>query len=89
MKVAKFKHVDYGFVSVGTADLEQIDGYVRISEYVDVDFPPRADTSRVHDEIAKLNAQAEKISDRCDTELDAINKKISKLSELLIDGGNN
>ena len=89
MRLAQFRNIGYGFTLVNEEYLEHNPEYIRVSEYIDVEFEPIGYLARIEQEIAQLKAEAEKISDRCDTELDAINKKISKLSELLIDGGDN
>jgi len=37
-KIAVWLHVEYDFESVGGTDMERLEGYIRISEYVDVEF---------------------------------------------------
>ena len=38
MKIALFKNMEYGFELIGEETLEGCGNYVRLTEYVDVDF---------------------------------------------------
>lgn len=62
MKLAIFKDASSNFTLVREAKEEQYTDMVRISEYVDVDFPPRAIEERMVLEVAALEKEIEQIT---------------------------
>lgn len=80
MKVALFKSMEYGIEMVSTQATEKYsNGYVRISEYVDVDFPPLQDEAVVRQQIEKLDEIADKITDDYRNKIAEIQDRKSKL----------
>lgn len=79
MKIAKFKSLGHGYETVHTKALDGCDGYVRISEYVDVEFPPLADAEMINNAIVALDRRREKIVDEFTDKLAEIDQQKSEL----------
>ena len=74
MKIAQFRSSVYNLISVSDEVLERCEDYVRISEYVEVDFVERNKEDVVNDEIAVIDTQIKTVN------LDAY-KKTSELEQ--------
>ena len=57
MRIALFKNTEFGFDSIGGKYLEAGSNYVRTSEYVEVEFPPRMADEVVQDQVKALDAE--------------------------------
>lgn len=55
MKIAQFKNIEHGFNSIQGEEFEEIRGYVRLSEYLDVEFSPISDDSQIQKHVAALD----------------------------------
>ena len=86
MKVALFKYVKYGFESVWTEGMEPDPDYVRISEYVDVEFPPLENSEIVNNEIASLKESKKQIQAETEAKIGVIDRRIGDLLSLTHEG---
>lgn len=84
MKVAKYRSIGrYPYETVWHWD-ESVgepnhEGYVRLSEWVEVEFPPLRDKQVVEDEIVKLNAKAAEIRANLGLQIAAIEARKAEL----------
>ena len=84
MKYAQFKDPHYGYISViGREDDELERGYaddVRISEWIEIDFPPLSQAEAVQAQLVALDAEQRKlVAER----LDALQKIAEARAKLL------
>lgn len=79
MKVALFKHVEYGCESPDGIRCENIKGYVRTSEYVEVEFPPLANFEVIEAQVAALEEAAAEINAKA---FDAVANIKARIMEL-------
>lgn len=79
MKVAIFKSMEYGGEHVADELFENVKGYVRISEYVDVDFPTLEDEAIVGAQIEALDEVAEQATEKYRRTMAGIEERKSKL----------
>jgi hypothetical protein len=75
MRLAIFKNIACNFETVAEKNMEACEDYLRISEYVDVDFPPREDSEIVNNEIASL-----------EEDMNQLKRKIGELLALTHEG---
>lgn len=80
MKVAKFKYIGtHSFETISDDELEGADTYVRLSEYVDVEFPPRADEAVVDQHLEVLDRAESELRSKFQVALDSIEKQRAEL----------
>jgi hypothetical protein len=78
MKVAQFKHLKYDDVIVVGTSFEGAKDYIRISEWVDVEFTP-IDTRK--QELDKLQKALLESQQKCSEESERIRKAIKELED--------
>ena len=67
MQIAQFKHVgdggDYTCIWKRSMMLkdDNLAGYVRVSEWIEVEFPPRAPDAMIPEEVRQLDAKLEEL----------------------------
>jgi hypothetical protein len=82
MRIAKFTHIEYGGESVSTSSLDGCPTYIRTSEYVDVTFPPLAESAVIESQVAALEAAAEEIQAKAHDAVQNIKARIMELRYL-------
>ena len=85
MKVAIFKNIQYNSESVLTEEFESIDGYVRVTEYADVEFIRLKDKSVTTKEVATLEGVKKKILAETEVKIGSIDRRIGELLALTHD----
>lgn len=80
MKIARFKRLgEHSFECVQTEDFETIKGYIRLTEYVDVDFPPLRDDAVVEKHLKALDDAEADVRTRFQQALNEINNQRQEL----------
>lgn len=85
MKCAKFRSIGrHSFETVwhrrdDDSDTGEHEGYIRLSEWVEVDFPPIADQVVIEQEIIQLNAKAAEIRATLGVQIAAIEARKAEL----------
>lgn len=80
MKIALFKNAEYGFSAVYEQNREEfLEEYVRVSQWVDVEFPMRSAEEYVPEQIKVLDSEREKIVEKFSTALAEIDKRKKEL----------
>ncbi len=82
MKVAKFKSLEYGYESVSDEGLDHLPNYVRLSEYVDVEFPPLGRDEVIQKQVSALDAVRERIVEEFTGKLAEIDRRKQELLAL-------
>ena len=87
MKIDLFKRTGSGWSYITPRDLPpdaaadyEYDGYIRISEWVEVDFPPRAPEQIIPAQLAMLDARK---AEEVDRHLDALGQIAEERGKLL------
>ena len=60
-RIALFKSTQYGGINEGPEYMEAMSGYVRVSEYVEITFPPRQKEEAIAEELDQLDKAANEI----------------------------
>lgn len=79
MKIAKYKDVEFGFEVVGNEFLDNVESYVRISEFVDVEFPPISSDELIQKHVSVLDKAREKVVTEFTRKLADIDRRKSEL----------
>ena len=82
MKVALFKSIEFGNESPDSERCERIRGYIRTSEYVDVTFPPLAESAVIESQVAALEEAAAEIQAKAHNAVQNIKARIMELRSL-------
>ena len=82
MKYAIFKCQKYQYETIDNKHFEKVSGYIRMSEYVDVEFPPLPDEEVIPLEIAALDKERDDELAKHLTKLENIAERKSKLLAL-------
>ena len=82
MKIAKFKSTKFGFEAVSEEGLDGNEEYVRVSEYIDVEFPPRQQAEVVAEQVAAIDIETEKLKDEFSARLNALGARKQELLAL-------
>jgi hypothetical protein len=81
MKVALCKNTEWADATPNPAShhMESLKNYVRVSEYVDVEFIPRDNANVVEDQVAALEAAAAEINAKAHDAVANIKTRIMEL----------
>ncbi len=79
-RVAVYKYFDIDMECVYSEDMESCTDLVRISEYIDVLFSPRAEEEIIPDIIAGLDKEAAKVREEA---IASLNKIAERKAEIL------
>lgn len=82
MKVARYKSVEHGYENVNDGSLEGCASYVRISEFVDVEFPPLDNDEQIQKEVAALDHVRQKTVEEFSRKLAEIDQRKRNLLAL-------
>ena len=82
MKVAIFKHLEHDFTLVSDDLLDGCKSYVRLSEYVDIDFPMITNEAVVTRQVEALEEAKKNIQAQTERKLTEIDRKIGELLAL-------
>lgn len=86
MKLAVFKNIElgslHGWETVGTDNYEQVDRYIRVSEYVDVEFPPLKGEEVVQKQLTALDKAEGELRGRFQAALNQIEQQRQELRAL-------
>lgn len=85
MKIAKFKSIEFGHHIFTDEGFEECDGYLRISEYIDVDFQPLENKEIIVKHVDALKDMKKKIQADTEVKLVEIDRKIGDLLALTHD----
>jgi hypothetical protein len=81
-KIAKFKSIDCGSISFLGEWAEGFSSYVRISEYIEVEFPDREQAECIKEEVNLLDNMADEIRAKATEGLNNINRRKEELLAL-------
>jgi hypothetical protein len=81
-KIAKFKSIDHGSPAYLGEWAEGFSSYVRISEYIEVEFPEREKAEYIQEEINLLDKMADEIREKATEGLNNINRRKEELLAL-------
>ncbi len=82
MKIAKFKCIEHGFESIDSEQIERLDGYVRLTKYIDVEFVSLEHNCIAEKEANILKGVKKKIQADVQVKLNEIDRRISELLAL-------
>jgi len=80
MKIAQFKSLEHDYICIDSEKFEIIDGYIRLTEYTDVEFIPLKDESIITKQVDFIDnkiKQAQAVSEA------KINELTQQRNELL------
>lgn len=86
MKVALYKDVQYGFETVSGPSLDNSQEYVRVSEFVNVEFPKLSDEETVRKQLAALDEMRGEVSRKFAAALKEIDQRKASLQALTYEG---
>jgi hypothetical protein len=81
MKIALF-HTSHGIEHPCEEIMEKCSNYVRVSEYVDVDFPPLPKDEVVGKILTSLDKEATDVRAECERKLKTIQQRRAELLQL-------
>lgn len=84
-RVAVFKSVRHGFELVLDNSMGDVSGYVRVSEFIDVEFPPLSDDKQIQLHVKELDAERTRLVRKHCEELAVIDERKSRLLALTHD----
>lgn len=80
MRIARFKRLgEHSFETFGDEALERVKGYVRLTEYVEVEFPPLRDGVLVEKHLEALDAAEAEVRTRFQSMLNEIERQRQEL----------
>lgn len=84
MKLALFKNTQYSFGDSAACEavMENCDGYARVSEYVEVDFPPLSDEAAIQQQLGALDRTERELREKFQQHLDGIKSRRAELLAL-------
>jgi hypothetical protein len=82
MKIAIFKNIEYEFESVSGESSEGREGYVRITEYIDVEFERLEDKEIVEKQVDCLREVKKKIQAETEVKIGEVDRRIGELLSL-------
>lgn len=82
MKIAMFRNIECGFKTIDHKSLESLGDYIRLTEYVDVEFKSLDHGDVVAKEIAILRDVKKKIQAQTELKLQSVDQKIGDLLAL-------
>ncbi len=82
MKIAKFKSIEHGFESIDSESIEKLNGYVRMTKYVDVEFVSLKYNCIAEKEANILKDVRKKVQADAQVKLNEIDRRISELLAL-------
>jgi len=83
-RLALFKNVEWGYVFASEESREDADDYVRITEYIEVDFPDLPLCMVVNSQIDALDKAAEELGKKYMEGLESIKQKKAELLSLTV-----
>ena len=87
MKVAQFKSMEHGYISVLTAeDAKYRPTCVQVSDFVEVEFPPLISSEVVEQQLAVLQKAEAELRTRFEQKLVEINAERQKLRAIAHEG---
>ncbi len=82
MKIAIFRNTIHGFESVLGNEFEEVNGYIRLSEFIDVEFVMLDNENVSKKEVNILREEKKKIQVETELKLSVIDSKIGELLAL-------
>jgi len=82
MKIAEFKSLEHGFICVADNSLEECTNFVRLSEYVEVEFTKLPNECVIRPQIEALETQRTELQAKTQLQLTDIDRKINELTAL-------
>lgn len=79
MKLAQFKSTDSSHTAYWDESMEDASGYVRVSQYVDVEFPPLKSSDVISAQLAALSIARTEAADRFSRTLKEIDNRSAEL----------
>lgn len=82
MKIALFKSIEYGYESVSDDSYETLDGVVRLTKYIDVEFERLEEAEINAKQVSILKEVKKKIQAETELKLVEVDRKIGELLAL-------
>jgi hypothetical protein len=82
MKIAKFKRVKYGYEHIADDGFDDCDGYIRVTEFVDVEFTDLPAEEVVPKQIHAIRLQMRAAQEEHAVKMAAFDEQIGKLSAI-------
>lgn len=82
MRVAMFKSIRFGYEVASSCEYASDTDYVRISEWVDVEFPPISNREVINNQITALDKMAKAVREKAADQLAIIEQKQAELLAL-------
>jgi hypothetical protein len=83
-RLALFKNVEYGWVFASEESRNEADDYIRITEYVEVDFTELPLNDVINSQIESLDKAAEEMGKKYMEGLESIKRKKAELLSLTV-----
>jgi hypothetical protein len=83
MKIARFKRLgEHSYETIDSDLLDGLENYVRLTEYVDVEFPMLSEESVIQKQVDALDRTEQALRESFETKLNAIKDERAKLLAL-------
>lgn len=79
MKIAKYKDVEFGIETVSSELLENCSSYVRVSGFIEAEFPPLSSDEQIQKHVAALDKTREQVVTEFTRKLADIDRRKSEL----------
>lgn len=86
MKIAVYKDVQYNFESICKDSFEGVKGYVRVSDFVEVEFPKLSDDETIQKQLHALDEVRAEVSRKFAEALKEIDDAKAQLQALTYEG---
>jgi hypothetical protein len=87
MKIAKYKRLgEYGYETVSDDGLENCADYVRVSEFVDIEFPPLESKEVIQRQLEALDRTESEVRSRFQEALNSIEHQRAELRAITYNG---
>lgn len=86
MKIAMFKDTEYGITIIRSDQITMPKEYVRITDWVDVEFTDRTGKEVIKEQVDALGEEAKKVQAACECKLTDIKRRSAELQALTYDG---
>jgi len=81
-RLALYKSTEHGFECTANESFEEVSGYVRLSEYVDIDFPDLPSSDIVAKQVAALNEEIQRVQADTERKLNGLRQQRDELLAL-------
>jgi len=82
VRVAQFKSLKYDYITVSAEGLDGADEYIRVSEYIDVDFVERDPRETIEQEVDTIDKQIQTVQAAAQVKLNELEQRKNDLLAL-------